>query len=166
MAFIVFKINDMKYQRLSKEQLNEMHKEFINFLASQTITATEWESIKKETPDVAEQELDVFSDLVWEGVLTQVDYVEHISPQQIHLFHLTENDMQVIAIQLKNEVDLTTKDGFAWLRDNLMNDEVEFLQAKKEYTGDRNTDKFTLIQQGAVISKGDLFQYFNKLVSK
>jgi len=47
-----------------------------------------------------------------------------------------------------------------------MNDEVEFLQAKKEYSEDRNADKFTLIQQGAVISKGDLFQYFNKLVSK
>ena len=96
----------MKYQRLSKEQLNEMHKEFINFLASQTITAAEWEDIKKETPDVAEQELDVFSDLVWEGVLTQVDYLEHISPQQMHLFHMAENDMQVIAVQLKNEVDL------------------------------------------------------------
>jgi len=165
-AFIVFKINGMKYQRLSKEQLNEMHKEFINFLASQTITATEWEDIKKETPDVAEQELDVFSDLVWEGVLTQVDYLEHMSPQQMHLFHLTESNMQVIAVQLKNEVDLTTKEGFAWLRENLMNDEVEFLQAKKEYSEDRNADKFTLIQQGAVISKGDLFRYFNKLVSK
>ena len=74
--------------------------------------------------------------------------------------------MQVIAVQLKNEIDLTTKEGFSWLRENLMNDEVEFLQAKKEYSNDRNADKFTLIQQGAVISKGDLFQFFNKLVSK
>jgi len=156
----------MKYQRLSKEQLNEMHKEFINFLASQTITAAEWEDIKKETPEVAEEELDVFSDLVWEGVLSQVDYLEHISPQQMHLFNLTDKDMQVIAIQLKNEVDLTTKEGFSWLRDNLLNDEVEFLQAKKDYSEDRNADKFALIQQGAIISKGDLFVYFNKLISK
>jgi hypothetical protein len=165
-AFIVFKIFKMKYQRLSKEQLNEMHKEFITFLASQTITADEWEEIKKETPDVAEQEIDVFSDLVWEGVLTQVDYLEHISPQQMHLFHLTDNNMQVIAVQLKNEIDLTSKDGFSWLRENLMNDDVEFLQAKKEYSEDRNADKFTLIQQGSIISKGDLFNYFHKLVTK
>jgi len=74
--------------------------------------------------------------------------------------------MQVIAVQLKNEIDLTSKDGFSWLRENLMNDDVEFLQAKKEYSKDRNTDKFTLIQQGSVISKGDLFNYFNKLVTK
>ena len=37
----------MKYIRLSKEQLDEMHQEFINFLAAQSITADEWEDIKK-----------------------------------------------------------------------------------------------------------------------
>ena len=155
----------MKYQRLSKEQLHEMHKEFINFLASQTITAAEWEEIKKETPEVAEQELDVFSDLVWEGVLKKVSHIEHTSPQQLHLFHLKENEMQVIAVQLKNTINLTTQEGFNWLRDNIMNDEVTFLQAKKEYSTDKNADKFALIQQGGVISEGKLFEYFNKLIN-
>lgn len=155
----------MKYQRLSKEQLDEMHKEFINFLASQTITAQEWEEIKKETPEVAEQEIDVFSDLVWEGVLNKVQYLEHISPQQMHLFHLKETEMQVIAVQLKNEVDLTTDEGFEWLRNNLLNDDVEFLQAKKNYSEDKNADKFALIQQGSIISSGDLFSYFDKIIN-
>lgn len=165
MAFIVFKIHRMKYQRLSKEQLEEMHKEFINFLASQTITASEWEDIKLETPEVAEQELDVFSDLVWEGVLNKVTYLEHISPQQMHLFYLKEANMHVIAVQLKNEVDLTTQEGFEWLRNNIMSDDVEFLQAKKEYSADKNADKFTLIQQGSIISSGDLFSYFDKIIN-
>ena len=154
----------MKYTRLTKEQFEELHQEFINFLATQTITADEWKTIKENTPDVAEQELDVFSDLVWEGVLRKVKYLEHISPQQMHLFHLNENDMHVLALKLKNEIDLTTKEGFNWLRDNLLDDAVEFLQAKKEYSPDKHLDKFKLIQQGAVITKGDLFKYFNKLV--
>ena len=74
----------MKYARLTKEQFEELHKEFINFLATQSITGDEWEEIKTNKPEVAEQELDVFSDLVWEGVLSKVEYVEHISPQQMH----------------------------------------------------------------------------------
>lgn len=61
----------MKYTRLSKEQIEELHQEFINFLATQSITAEEWKDIKTNKPEVAEQELDVFSDLVWEGVLTK-----------------------------------------------------------------------------------------------
>ena len=72
----------MKYARLTKEQLEEMHQEFINFLATQSITADEWEKIKKEKPETAEEELDIFSDLIWEGVLNKVEYLEHFSPNQ------------------------------------------------------------------------------------
>ena len=46
-----------------------------------------------------------------------------------------------------------------------MDDDVEFLQAKKDYSEDRNADKFKLIQQGGIITKGDLFKYFDKLIN-
>ena len=156
----------MKYARLTKEQLEELHKEFINFLATQSITADEWTKIKTEKPEVAEEEIDVFSDLVWEGVLNQAKYLEQISPQHIHMFSLSDKNMHLIALKLKSEVaDLTTKDGYQWLRDNLLSDEVEVLQAHKNYSEDKNQDKFTLIQQGAYITKGDLYNYFNKLIN-
>jgi len=76
----------MKYARLTKEQLDSLQQEFINFLATQTITGQEWQTIKKEQPQVAEQELDVFSDLVWEGALSQAKFLENISPKL--LFYL------------------------------------------------------------------------------
>lgn len=155
----------MKYARLTKEQFEELHQEFINFLATQSITASEWADIKANKPEVAEEELDIFSDLVWEGVLKQVKYLEHISPQQIYLFHLREDDMQLIGIKLNRKtVDLTTSEGFEWFRANVLSDDVEFLTATKDYTDDKAMDKFKLIQQGGVITKGDLFKYFEKLV--
>jgi len=155
----------MKYSRLTREQFEELHTEFINFLATQSITGEEWSTIKKEKPEVAEQELDVFSDLVWEGVLNKAKYLEHISPKHMHLFSLKESNMHVIAVTIKNDVDLTTQEGFNWLRDNLMDDSVEFLQANKDYSEDKNGDKFKLIQQGANITKGDLYAFFNKLIN-
>ena len=51
----------MKYSRLTKEQLEELHQEFINFLATQSITADEWSDIKINKPEVAEEELDAVS---------------------------------------------------------------------------------------------------------
>lgn len=157
----------MKYSRLTKEQFEELHQEFINFLATQSITANEWADIKLNKPEVAEQELDVFSDLIWAGVLGRVNYLEHISPQQMHLFHLKDDIMHLIAIKLKNkEIDLSTPEGFDWFRNNLLSDDVEFLTAKKSYSDDKPLDKFKLIQQGAVITKGDLFRYFENLVAK
>jgi len=47
----------------------------------------------------------------------------------------------------------------------LMHDHVEFVQAKKDYTDDKNLDKFTLIQQGSNITKGELYQYMFKLIN-
>ncbi|OUR93251.1 hypothetical protein A9Q87_04680 [Flavobacteriales bacterium 34_180_T64] len=155
----------MKYSRLSKEQFEELHKEFINFLATQSITADEWTNLKANRPELAEQELDMFSDLIWEGVLNQVQYIEHISPQQLHLFHLTEAQMHVIALKITDtSIDITTQDGFEWLRQNLMNDDVEFFNADKDYSDDSQLDKFKLIQQGGSITKGELYTYFENLI--
>jgi len=155
----------MKYSRLTKEQFEELHKEFIIFLATQSITAEEWTTIKKDKPEVAEHELDVFSDLVWEGVLNKAKYLEHISEKHMHLFGLRESDMHVIAVTVKNDVNLTTNKGYQWLRENLMDDNVEFLQATKSYSEDKNLDKFKLIQQGSVITKGELYHFFDKLIN-
>ncbi|MFT5849132.1 MAG: hypothetical protein ACJARX_001498 [Psychroserpens sp.] len=157
----------MKYSRLTKEQFEELQQEFINFLATQTITADEWTALKANKPEVAEQELDVFSDLIWQGVLAKVSYLEHISPQQMHLFHCAEKKMRLIALKIKNsEIDITTKEGYAWFKDNLLSDDVEMFTATKDYSDDKGKDKFKLIQEGANITKGDLYNYFEDLVSK
>lgn len=151
--------------RLTKQQLEELHQEFINFLATQSITGDEWEEIKTNRPQVAEEEIDVFSDLVWEGVLTKVTYLENISEKQMHLFYLAEKEMKLISVKVMNpEIDLTTNIGFSWFKKNWQSDFVEYLTASKMYTEDKNLDKFKLIQQGAVITKGDLYQWFDKVI--
>ncbi|MBT4915777.1 MAG: hypothetical protein HON66_03030 [Formosa sp.] len=155
----------MKYTRLTKEQFEELNQEFINFLATQSITAKEWKEIKKQKPAVAEEELDIFSDLVWEGVLSKVDYLENIAPQHMYLFSAGKTQLRLIGLKIKRqEIDLTTKDGFAWLRENLMSDEVELFNAEKSIETDKNIKIFELIKQGSTITKGELFKYFEDLI--
>ena len=137
----------MKYTRLTKEQFTELHQEFINFLATQSITASEWEALKAEKPEVAEQELDIFSDLIWEGVLNRVEYLENISAQNMHLFWLTEKEMKLISVKVRNpEIDLTTSVGFGWFKKNWQSDYIDYLTASKAYSKDQNQDKFDLIK--------------------
>lgn len=144
-----------------------MHQEFINFLATQSITADEWEQIKKEKPETAEEELDIFSDLVWEGVLNKVEYLEHFSPNQIFLFRLTTATIELIAVKVENEaIDITTREGYQWLQTNLMDDTVNIYTSTKAISDDRNKDIFALIKQGANITKGELYAYFQKMMEK
>ena len=155
----------MKYTRLTRQQLEELQQEFINFLATQSITGEEWDKLKKEKPEVAEEELDIFSDLIWEGVLAKVKYLENISTQQMHLFLIEEKEMKLISVKVMNpEIDLSTKEGFSWFRKNYQSDFVEYLTASKAYSVDKNLDKFNLIKQGAVITKGELYQWFDDLI--
>ena len=155
----------MKYARLTKEQLEEMNQEFINFLATQSITAHEWEQIKKDKPEAAEDELDIFSDLIWEGVLNKVEFLEHFSTNQIFLFHITTATIELIAIKVENEaIDITTREGYQWLQTNLMDETVNIYTSTKAISEDRNKDIFALIKQGANITQGKLYGYFQDIV--
>ena len=156
----------MKYRRLTKEQLEELHPEFINFLATQSITVEEWSTLKNERPEVVEQELDVFSDLIWEGVLAKVEYLENISPNHIHLFKAHEKNIELIAVKAVNEYDFTTREGFDWLRNHLHEEQVELMTAAKAYTEERQLELFKLIEQGASITKGELYQWFETLIAE
>lgn len=155
----------MKYRRLTREQFETLQPEFINFLATQSITATEWDSIKTEKAEVAEQELDLFSDLIWEGVLSRVAYLENISSTHMNLFYCREKEMKLISVRVHNpEIDLQTEVGFGWFKKNWQSDFVEYLTASKAYSEDPNLDKFRLIEQGAEITRGALFQWFEEII--
>ena len=156
----------MKYDRLTKEQFEELHPEFINFLSTQSIDKQEWDKIKLETPEVAEQELDIFSDLIWEGVLTRAEYLEHFSKNYIFLFHCLDTYVQSIVLKsLVPEINFLTKEGLQWLSDNMFTDTIEMKVGKKEFTEERNSSIFQLIQQGSFLSDGQLFKQINAIIN-
>ena len=149
----------MKYARLTKEQLEELHQEFIRFLASQSIDKNEWDTLKAEKPEVAEQEIDVFSDLIWDNVLDKAEWLEHYSPKHIFLFKLNKEDMESIIIHAHNtHANFQTQSGLQWLNEHIFSDEVQVTRGRKAFSEDRNAEIFNLIQQGAALSDGELYK--------
>lgn len=156
----------MKYKRLTKEQFEALHQEFANFLATQSIDKKEWDDIKTNKPQVAEQELDVFSDLIWEGVLTNAQFLEHFSKNHIFLFHCQEKYIDSMVIKaLVPTVDFLKTEGLQWLSDNIFTETVEILTGKKEYDKVRNEAIFDLITQGAILSDGQLYIQVNTIIN-
>ncbi|HEY0047109.1 MAG TPA: DUF6495 family protein [Flavobacterium sp.] len=156
----------MKYSRLTTEQFNELHHEFINFLATQSIDKSEWDKLKAEQPHVAEQELDVFSDLIWEGVLSRAEFLEHFSNNYIFLFRCGDTHVHSIVLKaMVPETDFMTREGLQWLSDNMFTDNVEMKIGKKPFGEDRNLDIFGLIQQGAFLSDGQLYKQIDTIMN-
>ncbi|MDO6676446.1 DUF6495 family protein [Tenacibaculum sp. 1_MG-2023] len=155
----------MKYRQLTKEQFEGLHEEFARFLASQNIDKKEWDELKNEKPQVAEDEMNVFSDVVWDDVLTKTAYLEHFSPKVINLFKCDEKEIHRIVIKIDKEVNVLEQEGFEWLLKNPNDETIEFLRGSKTYQEERNVELFDLIEKGSNISKGELYEYFDKLTS-
>ncbi|MEN8964585.1 MAG: DUF6495 family protein [Polaribacter sp.] len=156
----------MKYRQLTKEQFESLHQEFARFLASQNIDATEWKQIKEEKPNVAEDEMNVFSDVVWDDVLDKTKYLEHFSKTSANLFKCENEEIHRIAIQVNWDINLLEQEGFEWLLKNPMDNSVEVFRGTKPYNqSDRNAELFDLIEKGSAISKGEIYEYFNQLIS-
>lgn len=156
----------MKYRRLTKEQFMELHPEFINFLATQSIDKAEWDKIKEQKPEVAEQELDVFSDLIWEGVLSRAEFLEHFSKTHIFLFQCYDTYVASIVLKsLNHTIDFLTKEGLQWLSDNMFTENIEMKIGKKPFAEDRNKSIFELIEQGAFLSDGKMYKQIDTIIN-
>ena len=155
----------MKYRQLTKEQFSELHTEFAKFLATQQIDVKEWETIKNEKPAMAEEELNIFSDVVWEDVLTKTKYLEHISKNYMNIFKCSSKEIIRIYIKLNDtSKSFLDKNDFNWFLKNPVNENIDYFKASKKYSQERNLELFKLIEMGSVISKGDLFKAISQLI--
>ncbi|APZ47580.1 hypothetical protein BW723_15375 [Polaribacter reichenbachii] len=155
----------MKYRQLTKEQFESLHSEFAHFLATQSIDAKEWNLIKKDKPEVAEEEMNIFSDIVWDDVLKKTNYLEHFSETSVNLFKCGEEEIQRIAIKVNWDINLLKQEGFEWLMKNPLDNSVDIFKGSKPYNNKRNKEVFDLIEKGSSISKGEIFEYFNQLIN-
>jgi hypothetical protein len=157
----------MRYAQLTKEQFEELNEEFALFLATQKIDIAEWEEIKKDKPEMADEELNLFSDLVWEKVLGKSKYLEHFSQDTLNLFKCNSDTiLRIVVKSSKDGFDFTNKDNFDWFLDNSQDDSIEYFRGKKSYTKERNDEIFDLIQQGSVVCNGDLYNAILKIISQ
>lgn len=144
-----------KYRTLTTEELNTFEKEFIDFLVVNGITADDWVKIKSESIEKAEKIIDQFSDVIMEGTLRKIQYLEYISPKSIKCFQCLSKEIVLVAVDADedSEVDFTSQ---KW-SDDLNN--LKIYSSKKDY-GDigREHEIFNMIQRGASVSNGALFK--------
>jgi len=155
----------MKYRQLTKEQLEALHNEFATFLASQQIDVNEWNQIKKDKPHIAEEELALFSDLVWDDVLSKTKFIDHISETHINIFQCTSKEMIRIYVKAeKEDFSFLNEKDFNFFLQNPLNDEFDYFKASKKYEKERNLEIFELIEMGAHITQGELFKKLMLLI--
>jgi hypothetical protein len=136
-------------------------------LATQSVDKIEWDDIKKNRPHLAEQEIDLFSDVIWDKALTNVSYIDHFSKNYIFLFKCIDEVVFSWVVKTNNpQIDFVSADGIHWLADNLFSNDVEITKGRKDISENRNIALFEIIKQGGIISKGELFNKLDSLINQ
>ena len=143
----------MKYIRLTQEQFHTLADEFAVFLAAQSIDAMTWDRLKNTDTAEVDRQLDAFSDLVWEDVLSKAKFLEHRTHDVCFIFQVNDDSMSMLRFSwLDHTVDWTTVALAEWLKTHWSNEMLEIDKGTKQLTENRNQEIFKLIQQGASIA--------------
>lgn len=157
----------MKFRRLDAEELAEVEKEFINFLVANTITGDDWVKIKEETPEKAENLIELFSDIVFEKILKKVEFMEFKSKHDLKTFHCLPDKIQLLGLVVDGASDLDFSQNMA--PEQMMTilqssgAQLKLYQAEKPYKKEREVELFEMMESGCLISKGELYQILQGL---
>ena len=124
----------MKYRRLTEEELQALEQEFINFLAAAQITGPDWEKMKINEPQVAEELIDAFSDLVYEKVLKNIQLLEYRDEKTLNIFKFEEDKILLLGLRVKekSEMDLTKPESFKL--NNLTISSLTVIKTERKYS--------------------------------
>ena len=158
----------MKYRILTKEELEELESEFITFLAANGIPAEDWVRMKEEEVEKSHKLIEIFSDVVFDKILSNVHFLEHRQQDTIRIFRFEEQKvtMNGIHIEGKSAIDFTKNQDTTTLVQlfKLNPGKLRIFTAEKVYKKDKLQEIFNLMQSGAQILKNDrLFHTIEQL---
>lgn len=135
----------MRFSCLSNDQLKELEKDFVEFLIVNGVEGDSWKKINIENPQQAIALVEIFSDLVWEKILTQIKFLELKTNNHWAFCKMEEDKGDMIIIRSKNQTDLNIENGDVLSFNPL---EMELITASKKYNKNREEEIFELIQSG------------------
>ena len=147
-----------KYRLLTREELSEFKKEFIDYLVVNGLTAEDWEKIKIDSPEKANKMLELFSDVVFEGVLRKVTFLDFKSKSSIKSFQCLEDKIVLVGIDTNNEslnlLDVKEVSSFVEKPPK----GLSVYTSEKQYSKGREKELFSMISSGCEIADGSLFK--------
>jgi hypothetical protein len=148
-----------KYRILTKEELEELQPEFIQYLSSNGIDADKWKFILKNDKKEMNLHIDLFSDIVLQKSLEKINYIEFRTENDLKLFYFDKKEAFYIGLKSKTinleKLDLSKKEQLK---------EIDLFKANKTYSSSREKEVFDLLNKGCVVSDGSLFYQLKKLI--
>ena len=154
----------MKYKRLTTDELYALESDFVNFLASMQVTAKDWEKMKEQEYEKADELIDVFSDIVYDKVLEKISYLEFRDEKTLNVFYFMEDAVKLIGLRVKEggKLNFTAPDVLEqW--NNANNSSVHVVRSERKCEKEKKLEIFELLQSGCLITDDKLFKLLDSM---
>ncbi|MCH2023385.1 MAG: DUF6495 family protein [Saprospiraceae bacterium] len=159
----------MRFRRLTEEELTALKEDFIQFLASNQITANEWLDMKAENADKVHDLIDMFSEIVLEKVFGNLEYLQHRTKDTIRVFYCQKDKITMTGLQITDPSrDLTNpKDLEILSNPDAIQGKVKVFQMDKKYSQKRPDEVYSMMSNnGCQPAPKGMFDLLVKMYSR
>ncbi len=157
----------MKYRRLSIDELSELETAFIRFLAVNGVSGDEWEKIKETDQARTDELINVFSDTVFHDTLTKVTHLQFVTPNEIKTFQCLPDKIKLMGLLVDSasDIDFTNMESPRVLAQQIASASasLKMYAAEKTYSKERELELFDMMENGCLISDGEIYQLLEQL---
>jgi len=150
-------------------ELQELRPKFVLFLSANGVDANNWEAIKEEDSAKAYELIDQFSDMVFSDVISRVEYLLLRLPNVMQEIRFEDQKAVMKGMQVKEsgKLDLSANLSAEEMQKMLIEEgnSLQLISAERKYRTTKEADIFHFMEKGFLISKGDLFDMFQKIQS-
>ncbi len=160
-----------RYRPLTLEELKAVETGFVQFLAANSVTAPEWETLKKRAPEKANGLIAIFSDLYWDKVLARITHLMERLPKVFRVFWMDGRELHLIEVRVPEEAPFhfdSEADVEGWMTGKIDVKALggQFFRGTKSAGEHRDREVFELLERGAVPCRAELYNAFNAAISQ
>lgn len=150
------------YRSLTIEELELLKDDFIKFLILQGYDSAQWEKTKHLSPHEAKRLIDLFSDIVIEKSLSNIQYLEHFDGKSMKIFKCEDKEIFLVAID-------SVRAFATWeemSKEILFNPTIfSVYKTSKPYNKDKNIEIYKMLHAGASVGDAKNFEKLSNLLN-
>ncbi|MEM9929005.1 MAG: DUF6495 family protein [Bacteroidota bacterium] len=158
-------MKETKFRRLRRDELEEVRDQFVKFLGVNGIDAGSWQKMKEQEPGRADGLILQFSQIVFSGVIEQIQYLVVRRPHDLRTYKTGPDKIEMRGILLDTEtsIDFTQQElSPQEMFDRMKAEGVspKLYSAERAYLPiGRDQDIFVIMEkEGALIDQGELYE--------
>jgi len=153
-----------KFRRLRMDELEKLEKEFVRFLAAQSITATDYQKILISDPQKQLELIDRFSDVVLTKTLSNIKILEQKTPKRLVYYTFFEHHVELHGFELVESLDTNLPDFrdpeqiILFINNNPLL--INWLKGTKIYRKEKYLEIFEVLENNCLIAREDALYHF------